>query len=241
MKQIIFYFLSLNILFLNACKDDPLIEKKGNITFGVSYFIDSDSLTRDTILFTNAAGNKYSVNHFEYYLSGFSFQKSDNSIHSTNDVFYVNIKKSETNNITIQNIPVGDYKTISFYIGLDSIRNQSNYLPNTIENVNMAWPDAMGGGYHFIKLEGYFLDKTGTKQDGYAMHLGTNKNLIKIEITHPFSINENTINKKLLMNINEWFKNPSNYDFDIDGNYSMGVDGAMSKLARNGKDLFKIE
>ncbi|NUM30759.1 MAG: hypothetical protein HUU47_00345 [Bacteroidetes bacterium] len=241
MKHIFYCLILISNLIFISCKDDPIGEKKGNIKFGLQYFIDNDTLKTDTIIYTNAAGNKYSINHFEYFLSGFSFQKNDNSWHTTDNVFYVNIKKTLTNTISLNNIPYGDYKSVTFYLGLDSIRNQSNYLPNTIENINMAWPDAMGGGYHFIKLEGYFLDKSGTKQDGYAMHLGTNKNLIKIEINHPFSINANSLDKKLIMNINEWFKNPLNYDFDIDGNYSMGVDGAMSKLAQNGKDLFKIE
>ena len=241
MNYIKFSFYSFILFIAGSCKDDPAKIDKGNVSFKISYSIDTDTLQIDTIKYLNAAGNKYSVNHFEYFLSGFTFYKDDNTTYTSDEVFYVNIKKPLTNVLSIQNIPFGDYKSISFNIGLDSFKNKTNSLPNTIENINMAWPDAMGGGYHFIKLEGYFLDKTGTKQDGYAMHLGTNPNLIKIELNHSFKITNSTINKKLIANINEWFKNPANYDFDIDGNYSMGVKGAMSKLAQNGKDLFKIE
>ena len=241
MKILKLYLISIFALILAKCKDDPVINKTGKINFEISYNIDGDTLKRDTIIYTNSSGNKYSVNHFEYYLSGFTFYKNDGSSYKSDDVFYINIKKPLSNKLNIENIPTGDYKSLTYYIGLDSFKNKTNSLPNTIENINMAWPDAMGGGYHFIKLEGYFLDKTGTKQDGYAMHLGTNSNLIKIELNHSFQITSSTINKKLIANINEWFKNPANYDFDIDGNYSMGVKGAMSKLAQNGKDLFKIE
>lgn len=105
----------------------------------------------------------------------------------------------------------------------------------------MAWPDAMGGGYHFMKMEGYFLDKSGLNKNGYAMHLGNNFNLIKVDINIPISITGETQNKTLTMNINEWYKNPSFYDFEIDGNYSMGVPNAMSKLAQNGKDVFTVK
>ena len=241
MKILKLYLISIFALILASCKDDPVINKTGKINFEISYNIDGDTLKRDTIIYTNSSGNKYSVNHFEYYLSGFTFYKNDGSSYKSDDVFYINIKKPLSNKLNIENIPTGDYKSLTYYIGLDSFKNKTNSLPNTLENINMAWPDAMGGGYHFIKLEGYFLDKTGTKQDGYAMHLGTNSNLIKIELNHSFQITSSTINKKLIANINEWFKNPANYDFDIDGNYSMGVKGAMSKLAKNGTDLFKIE
>lgn len=241
MKILNYLIIIIISTILVSCKDDPLKNETGDINFNILYNIDGENLLLDTIKYTNAAGNKYSVNHFEYYISGVTFIKNNESKHTSNEVCYINIKKSNTNVLNFTNIPIGEYKTVTFYIGLDSFTNKSNKLTNTIENVNMAWPDAMGGGYHFIKLEGYFLDKSGTKQDGYAMHLGTNSNLIKIEINHQFSISKNTLNKKLLLNINEWFKNPSNYDFDIDGNYSMGVKGAMSKLAKNGADLFKIE
>jgi uncharacterized protein YwgA len=42
------------------------------------------------------------------------------------------------------------------------------------------------------------------------------------------------------MNINEWYANPAVYDFEVDGNYSMGLSAAMLKLSKNGKDVFSI-
>ena len=36
----------------------------------------------------------------------------------------------------------------------------------------MAWPDVMGGGYHFLKLEGHY--KKDSLLAGYAMHIGQN-------------------------------------------------------------------
>lgn len=43
------------------------------------------------------------------------------------------------------------------------------------------------------------------------------------------------------MNLNEWFRNPFIYDFNIDGNYSMGSSAAMAKLKANGVDIFHFQ
>jgi len=43
------------------------------------------------------------------------------------------------------------------------------------------------------------------------------------------------------MNMNEWFKNPAVYDFNMDGNYSMSSMMAMEKLMMNGADVLKIK
>jgi hypothetical protein len=53
-------------------------------------------------------------------------------------------------------------------------------LSTTLDNLNMAWPTAMGGGYHFLKMEGHYLDSLNTNQ-GYAIHIGKNENLMPVK------------------------------------------------------------
>lgn len=241
MKNIIIVCFTVVGINFSSCKKDVIKPKPGSIKFAMEYVVDNNSLLFDTILYTNAAGNKYSVNHLEYFLSGFTFNKSDGSSHKSTSVFYINAQKPLTNSISIDNLPQGSYSSISFYLGLDSNTNKTNFLPNTLDNINMAWPDAMGGGYHFMKMEGYFLNKAGSQKDGYAMHLGRNNNLVKIDLNVPLIITDDVQTKILTMNINEWYKNPAVYDFETDGNYSMGLPNAMSKLTQNGKDVFTIK
>ncbi len=233
--------LSCIIVGIFSCKKDTVILEPGALKLALKYRVDGDSLQFDTIKYLNAAGNKYSLYHLEYYISGVSFYKSDGSSFVSNSVFYINAQKSVTNSLLVGNIPQGSYSSISLLIGLDSNTNKTNFLPNILDNINMAWPDAMGGGYHFMKMEGYFKDKADVKQDGYAMHLGRNNNLVTINLSFPLIITKDVQTKTLTMNINEWYKNPSNYDFETDGNYSMGLPNAMSKLAQNGKDVFTIK
>jgi hypothetical protein len=117
--------------------------------------------------------------------------------------------------------------------------NKTDALPANTENISMVWPDAMGGGYHFMKMEGYFKD--GTTTPGYAMHLGTNACKFNCKVYSSININNDTHNLNMEMNINEWYRNPQNFNFNTDGNYIMGNMPLMMKIVNNGFDVFKIK
>jgi len=241
MKSVFFSFLFLAILF-HSCKKDTAettkpIATSGDLTIQFSYGFDTASLQTDTLKYKNAAGYKMSVSRLQYYVSNFVFIKSDGSSFPISGVYYLDAKDVNFSSILFKGIPNGNYKGLSFLIGLDSTKNMTYYLPATPENNNMEWPTTMGGGYHFMKLEGDFIDSTGTW--GYNMHLGSNGYTVGISLNNkPFSINGDVLSIQLKMNVSEWLKNPSNYDFDIDGVFSMGNASAMLKLKNNGNDVF---
>jgi hypothetical protein len=237
--------LAIPIFLFTSCKkdkdDDPIPTpppvKETNLVININYNVDGQNIIYDSLRYFNEAGNNYSISKLQFYLSGFKFIKDDGSDFVTNNVFYVDIRVAGTNTLTFKNFPAGNYTGMEFYVGLDSTHNLTNALPNTIENVNMAWPEPMGGGYHFMKLEGHFV--SGASTFGYAMHIGLNPYLVEAGANKAFTVTKDINNNvSLNMNINEWYKNPFIYDFDIDGNYSMGNMQAMTKLAANGKDVF---
>ncbi|QLH46202.1 MAG: hypothetical protein HWD58_11555 [Bacteroidota bacterium] len=90
-----------------------------------------------------------------------------------------------------------------------------------------------------MKLEGYLIQNT--QQVGYAVHLGNNPHLVRCVIPMPFHLYAGHQNAKLVMNINEWFDHPSRYDLIQDGNYTMGDSLLMSKVAKNGQDVFTLK
>ena len=103
----------------------------------------------------------------------------------------------------------------------------------------MEWPDGMGGGYHFLKFEGHFVDSGNTF--GFAMHIGTNNYLVNGKLWARITLGDGVNTLNVGMNMNEWFKNPAVYDFNMDGNYSMSSMMAMEKLMMNGADVLKIK
>lgn len=233
----------LAFLFLFAsCKKStdegsPIVQS-GSANISFSYKIDSNPLVYDTLRYQNAAGNKYSITRLFYYISSISFYKSDNSSITLDKVIYMDAA-APNQILHLDAIPEGSYSYISFCIGVSPSHNITDSLPATYENLFMAWPPDMGGGYHFMKLEGHYLDAQQVER-GFTMHLGTNAALVqhnKIPITLTVTKNQ-TASFSLQMNISEWFTHPYNYNFITDGNYTMGNAPLMQLISNNGKDIF---
>lgn len=242
MKKIyLLALLALTVVY--SCKKDddptPSTDVPNTVQLDISYEVDGQSLSFDTLLYTNEAGSQYSVSRMWYYLSKMYLVKSDSSLVYLKDYQFIDATRISTNSLTLNAIPVGNYIGIRFNIGLDSSQNITNALPVTTDNLNMEWPVQMGGGYHFMKFEGHANDSTGGY--GFAMHLGLNAYLVKCSIWTPIQVGSGMTNINLVMNLNEWFRNPEIYDFNVDGNYSMGVMSAMIKLKNNGSDVFTIQ
>lgn len=225
----------LAMLLLAGCKKEE--QGAGTVGIEIAYKVDSKNLVFDVKDYNCEAGYPYEISKLEYYLSAFSMKDSKGKLHTSASVFYVNAKRSETNLLTFADVPAGDYTDLYFTIGLDTAKNKTNFLDATVDNTNMAWPDMMGGGYHFMKFEGYFTN--ASTNTGFALHLGRNGNAVMVHLTRSFTVKANQSNPlNLTMNINEWFKNPQVYDFVTDGQYSMSNNTAMQKLSANGVDVF---
>lgn len=233
----------LSITFSSCKKDDsstpeaPTIQK--GLKLNVRYAIDDKNLFIDSSIYSAAAGYEYSINRFQYYLTDIRLIKSDSSEIVVSSSHYFDAFDTTTATIYAPTITTGNYIGVKFKIGVDSTLNYWDSLPNTTENTNMLWPLLMGGGYHFLKFEGYYKD--AGNEYGYAMHLGTNACIIPVTLSKSFTIEANnvtTLNMK--MNINEWLKNPNTFDFNTDGNYIMGNAAAMGKITQNGQDVFSF-
>jgi hypothetical protein len=243
MKKALPLFVVVFFLFTGCSKDNndvtnvptakPLLDMK------LSFRVDGAPLEFDTIKYMNAAGNNYSVTTLKFYLSQVYLLKPDSTEILFREWIYVDALSGATHRITSDSIPAGEYIGMKFNIGIDAAHNVVNGLPVTIENLEMEWPVFMGGGYHFLKMEGHFTDTSGTP--GYAMHLGNNHAICPVTVFGNFCAGQSCESVTLTANINEWFRTPYTYDLNLDGNYIMGDSLAMSKIAGNGIDVFSIQ
>lgn len=238
-----FTLLALSLVLMSACNKDEThqpTQPDQELTVLVNYQVDGAALVPSQMIYTNEAGNPFSVHTLNYYLSSFSVQKIDGTWQEWEDIVYLDAFDPEKNRFVLKGIPAGNYQAFKVIIGLEPHHNISNSLPPTVDNINMIWPDMMGGGYHFMKLEGYFKDKANQNQ-GYAMHLGKSTFHSEALINDPYSIKTGKDTIRLSMDLAEWFKGPNTYDFTIQGNYSMGKDSSMRKLSENGSDVFTFQ
>lgn len=212
----------------------------GVLKFGITHSVDGQKLLFDTLLYKNATGTAYCVSLLHYYISDITLSNNSGEQWKNDLIFYIDASASLTE-CMLRGVPAGKYTQLSFNIGLSEKQNKDGYLPSTLENLNMAWPTIMGGGYHCLKLEGYYSDSNNNKL-GYAVHLGSPVAFVRQE---PIPVNitiakGNTTTLNLTMNLNEWFTRPERYDFILDGNYSMSDTILMKLIRNNGKDVFSI-
>lgn len=237
----LFYTL-LVLLFIQCQKKEVLAPEvnTGIMKLIISHSVDAKPMQFDTLLYKNASGTKYSVSKLQYYISDIALSNNKGEQWKSDSLFYIDASQEISERILLS-VPHGNYTQLTFNIGLSAKHNKDGHLPNTPENLNMAWPTVMGGGYHFMKLEGYYVGSSGS-QFGYAMHLGTNAALTQHNpIVKNITIaagNTSTLN--LSMNINEWFTHPNRYDFILDGNYTMSDTTLIKLISKNGKDVFTI-
>lgn len=220
-----------------------------NLNIELTHSVDDATLEFDTINYISALGNKYSVEKLLYFISDVTiFNENGDSVY-VDDEFYIDAKDNSTLSITTnESLPVGTYTGIKFTFGLDANKNKSGRFPNAPES-NMEWPETMGGGYHFMKLEGkYDSLAAGTSIKNYQTHTGSqtmmnmsNLNHFYIELNKSFEVQGHaSATLKLDMNVNNWYDEPL-YDFN---NYDNGVMMSMTTqdtIQANGTNVFSLE
>lgn len=237
------------LLLSTACQ-----KPTGNLTLTFSASVEGQPLQQDSCIYQNAAGNRYAVTEVQYFISDVRLQKSDGSeytITADDGAHYVDIDIPGTLDWKPDDeIPAGNYTAVTLHFGLIPELNKTHFYPNPPEN-NMSWPAQLGGGYHYMKINGRWINPTGGFTN-FNLHTGpgqqrdANGNIIgfidnSFEITIPFDFfigKDMTTNLIFNMNINEWFRNPNIFDFNVFGGNIMQNQQAQEILKSNGSSVF---
>lgn len=151
-------------VFFSACKKDDTPGYNNNIKAELSVEFDniagSTDLQLNTGNYTNANGENFKVTKLRYYVSNFKLTNMDGSVYTVpQDSSYFLIDESDINTHEAElKIPEGEYRTLSFMIGVDSLRNTMDISKRTgVLDPGAAAADMYWGwnsGYIFFKLEG---------------------------------------------------------------------------------------
>ena len=163
-------------------------------------------------------------------------------------VYYIDNDIPESQTLHFSPVKPGHYTAIRFIFGLDESDNRTGLFTDPPES-EMFWPDLLGGGYHYMKLNGKYLD-VEDRLAPLAIHLGIGQNedhsqfyqnYFTVELPIDFAITEIAENQlDLTMVIDNWFRNPHTIDFDEFGSHIMQNQTAQRLISGNGKDVFKI-
>lgn len=251
MKNIL--IIALIITLFTSCdndKDNDIIE--ANITFSFDHTWDDTHITNtdfNTIQYTNANGEEMSIEKLRYLISKITFEKTTGEVIILEGYNLVDVTNNENLTFTsTTTIETGTYSNVSFTFGFD---NDDNYNQTYTDLNSASWnvPDMLGGGYHFMQLEGKFINNEAI-ETGYAYHTiravdNSGNNLIFQDTFFEVDLGEVTITNdatcNIEMNIAEWFTTPNTWDLNVLNNVLMPNLNAQVMMHENGQNVFSLE
>ena len=237
-------FLLLLVMQLVACtkKPDSIVDTNptGKINIVIENYAGSQILKLNDEWYKNDNGDSLQISVFNYFISNIKLTRDDGFVYTEPESYHlVRENSSSTKSFTIENIPPGNYKTISFMIGVDSTRNVSGAQTGDLDpNSGMFWD--WNTGYIMAKLEG----KSPASSGGMVLyHLGGysgNSNAIRyVSLSKDIPLSDKqSKNIHLKADALEWFKTPTTIkikDIDVVSANSTKI------IADNYADMFSID
>lgn len=241
-----------------ACKKDPVEPEPtptpvtpapttGSLKVNFEAMVDTNELVFDTQNYVNANLDTFKVSLFKYYVSNVVLTKSDNTTYTVaNSYFLVDHKTTAANMITITGVPIANYKSIQFLLGVDSTRNVSGAQEGALAvSNNMFW--TWNSGYIFGKMEGT-SPQSGNASKELAFHIGgftgANNALKTINISFGSSTANvsatTTPEVHLTSDLSKWFKGAYTIPFSTVNMIMMPSSNSM-KIAANYANMFTFE
>ena len=204
--------------------------------------VDGVAVEYDTIQYVNDFGNHFGIETVRYFISNVEFVGSEGDTVAVDEAIYVDMRDPGFDVMEYNGaFPDGVYTEMRFTFGLDSVMNQTGAFPNFPETA-MEWPIMMGGGYHYMKLEGKYLD--GESYNHFNFHTGPldgNQNYFQVTVPMYVEIIDGSFDVTLTMEIQNWFRNPNTFDLTAIFGGMMGDQTKQDLVRENGHDVFHVE
>jgi hypothetical protein len=241
-----------SILLAAGCSsDDKLItpeESTGSVRIHLRHVVGEDSLLFHRTQYLNSFGNTYGVDRLQYYISDIEFRGPDGD-----EMFalvqYIDGEDSSTREFQIDEIPEGQYADIVFTFGLDEEKNVTGALPENENNRNMFWPETLGGGYHYMRLEGKFLGPDDGPI-GFRTHFGRLQehpdstayhHFFTVPLSAGIDVVRNTVKHvEIIVDINRWYTGRNEIDLATHTEGIMSNTDAQNMIEENGVDVFAL-
>ncbi len=196
--------------------------------------------------YTNAAGNMFGVTRLSYFVSDVTLTLVDATEVAVAGAHYVDHDTVETRTYDLPiGTTTGDLATITFTMGLGPALNVSGSFPSAPESL-MEWPEMMGGGYHYMKFEGRYVDDTESPFN-FMTHSGGLAGMdysfeVVLDATGLTVADGATFTVE--MNLDQWFTDPNTWDLNDYFNEThrgiMGDAAAQASLMANGSTVFSL-
>jgi hypothetical protein len=253
----VFKISLLVVIAFAACKKDtktqeptptptPTPASTGTLKINFENTVDTANLVFDTD-YKNAKGETYRINKFMYYISNIVLTKTDNSTYvEPNSYYLVDASKPLSALISMANVPQASYKSISFMLGVDSMRNVNGAGTGALDQSNgMYWTWATG--YIMLKLEGS-SPASGAANKALTLHMGGFGGVNKAQRNFSFAFGSTTANVTskisplvhLTVDANKMFVGNDTLSFTTNY-FQMSANANVKKYADNYDKMIEFE
>ncbi len=153
MKKTIYITLSMAIIMVAMSFSMHMRKpQKGKVIINTEHFVGEKILKLDSVTYTNESGQAFTVTKFKYYISNIRLKNKSGKDFISKESYLID-QEEDKKQIILNDVPAGNYSSLDFIIGVDSLRNCSGAQSGALDPVNaMFW--AWNTGYIFLKLEG---------------------------------------------------------------------------------------
>lgn len=235
------------VLFIGCKPKDNTPPDKGNdgvtVTFRFNPMFGADALSWANYYIT-AAGDTIKFDNIKFLLSDFTFEKTSGEFVVLKDAYaYISLKAGR-DSVILKGVPMGDYKSVRFQVGVDSVINfgdpaqwpLDHPLSPTLNAMHWSW----ASGYIFNIVEGYYKNKGA--EDAFSYHVATLKNARIHSFVTDYSIKQDGL---FIFNVNmdKYFSNVVNFSIKTDGSYSHSgsTDPVMDKFMQNANGILEFK
>ncbi len=260
MKKIILNSLFIGLVAFTACKKDTKdtapITTTGTTTSASTVGdlkVEFTNLVNNQALAYNVGykvmgGDSFTVTKLAYYISNIVLTKTDNSTYvEPNSYYIVDESNISSKTLNLTNIPVANYKSITFMLGVDSTRSSGGTgaaVGVLAQSGNMYW--WWNSGYIMLKFEGSSPVSAASNKN-LTYHVGGFGGINKVQRNFTFNFSNTPANVtstiapkiKIAAEVTELFKNPNTINFATLSTIHMP--GTNAKLmADNYADMFSL-
>ena len=167
---------------LTACKEDTDVpdpnDGKGKVTMVFENVVGDEPLVLNrTAPYLTPSNEDFKVTIFRYYISNIKLKRADGKEFIQPESYYLLDQARDASlKFTIPDVPVGNYNSLTFTLGVDAARNTGGAQTGALAISDMFW--TWDTGYIFTKLEG---SSTKAPNKALIFHIGGTANVKIVE------------------------------------------------------------
>jgi cytochrome c peroxidase len=214
------------------------------LEIAVRHAFRGDPLLLDSLRYSNAPGETFSISRLSYLLSGFALEREDGTWVEMPGRYAWMDAAQRRGATHLENIPEARYRALHFYLGPEAAANAADPaklaadhpLNANLNGLHWSWQ----GGYIFLAVEGLYRSGAGALK-GYAYHLARDPNRTRIHLTVPLDL---THDAGLLLDFDlaALLNAPRALSFEKDGSATHSRDGdpVAAALVANLPGAFRV-